>query len=63
MLTLEDNRLSQKKCYHIIPCAISEEMRSWTSKQLEFARRSGDKYKVLISVAQLTGPCVLTEDD
>ena len=59
--TLEADRLSQHKCYHIIPCAVSEEVRKMTISELEDARVKGNSFKVLIAIAQLTGPCVIED--
>jgi hypothetical protein len=55
---LVENQL-QHKCYHIIPCAVTKEMREWAATKLEEARNSGDEYRVVIAIAQLTGPCVI----
>lgn len=55
--------LLEQKCQHVIPCAISKEMRQFTVTQLEEARRSGDDYRVLIYITQLTGPCTTGSDN
>jgi hypothetical protein len=55
----EAHHAAQAACRHIIRCAVDGTTRRVVAQMLAYARRVGDGNLLLLTLAQLVGPCTL----
>jgi hypothetical protein len=56
-----EHQEAQRRCTHLVRCAVDGPTRKATSDLFAYARTVNDGNGILVRIAQLTGPCCLPQ--